>query len=209
CVDHDSARQRFSEYDSWRAVVDDGIRRGRNVVHGRMAGIVCRGWCRVSRCLRTRDRRAYAWRGLGRGAWRGRAPRHTTRVSGERSAGGGNGCGGRPDRIRGARGTAHGTRIRPVATARNARRLRDNRRNTRRRLRPAGARGNSAVGASARRRDGGSRRSILSDSAQEDAVIAYENVTIAYDASANPVVTGVSLRAERGAVTAIVGPNGS
>lgn len=40
-------------------------------------------------------------------------------------------------------------------------------------------------------------------------MIAYENVTIAYDASANQVVTGVSLRAERGAVTAIVGPNGS
>src|SRR6185312_1816782 len=174
-----------------------------------MAGIVRRCRCRLFRCIRTRDRRAHTGPGLGRGAWRGRAPRHATRVSGERAAGRGNGRGGRPDRIRGARGTAHGTRIRPVATARHARRLRDDRRNARRCIRSPRARGDSAVGASAWSRDGGSRRSVLSDSAQEDAVIAYENVTIAYDATAKPVVTCVSLRAERGAVTAIVGPNGS
>ncbi len=40
-------------------------------------------------------------------------------------------------------------------------------------------------------------------------MIAYEDVTIAYDSSMSPVVANVSLRAERGAVTAIVGPNGS
>ena len=40
-------------------------------------------------------------------------------------------------------------------------------------------------------------------------MISYENVTIAYDPDAKPVVTGVSLQAVRGAVTAIVGPNGS
>jgi iron complex transport system ATP-binding protein len=40
-------------------------------------------------------------------------------------------------------------------------------------------------------------------------MIAYEDVTIAYDPQANPVVTNVSFRAERGSVTAIVGPNGS
>jgi len=40
-------------------------------------------------------------------------------------------------------------------------------------------------------------------------MIAYENVTIAYDREREPVVKDVSLRAERGAVTAIVGPNGS
>jgi iron complex transport system ATP-binding protein len=40
-------------------------------------------------------------------------------------------------------------------------------------------------------------------------MIAYENVSIAYDPGAKPVVTGVSLLADRGAVTAIVGPNGS
>ena len=40
-------------------------------------------------------------------------------------------------------------------------------------------------------------------------MISYENVTIAYDPDAAPVVNAVSLRAERGAVTAIVGPNGS
>lgn len=40
-------------------------------------------------------------------------------------------------------------------------------------------------------------------------MIAYEKVTIAYDPQEPPVVTGVSLRAERGAITAVVGPNGS
>lgn len=40
-------------------------------------------------------------------------------------------------------------------------------------------------------------------------MIVYENVTIAYDSEQAPVVNGVSLRAERGSVTAIVGPNGS
>lgn len=40
-------------------------------------------------------------------------------------------------------------------------------------------------------------------------MIAYESVTIAYDAEQAPVVNDVSLRAERGSVTAIVGPNGS
>lgn len=40
-------------------------------------------------------------------------------------------------------------------------------------------------------------------------MIAYEDVTIGYDRDIPPVVQGVSLRAERGAVTAIVGPNGS
>lgn len=40
-------------------------------------------------------------------------------------------------------------------------------------------------------------------------MISYENVTIAYDPAVAPVVKGVSLRAQRGAVTAIVGPNGS
>jgi iron complex transport system ATP-binding protein len=40
-------------------------------------------------------------------------------------------------------------------------------------------------------------------------MIAYESVTIAYDPEQPPVVNDVSLRAERGSVTAIVGPNGS
>jgi iron complex transport system ATP-binding protein len=40
-------------------------------------------------------------------------------------------------------------------------------------------------------------------------MIAYENVTIAYDPERAPVVNNVSLSAERGSVTAIVGPNGS
>lgn len=40
-------------------------------------------------------------------------------------------------------------------------------------------------------------------------MIAYDNVTITYDPESEPVVKDVSLRAERGAVTAIVGPNGS
>ena len=40
-------------------------------------------------------------------------------------------------------------------------------------------------------------------------MIAYEDVTIAYDPLMSPVVTSVSFRADRGAVTAIVGPNGS
>lgn len=40
-------------------------------------------------------------------------------------------------------------------------------------------------------------------------MISYENVTIAYDPEQAPVVNDVSLRAERGVVTAIVGPNGS
>lgn len=40
-------------------------------------------------------------------------------------------------------------------------------------------------------------------------MIAYERVTIAYDPDQAPVVNDVSLRTERGAVTAIVGPNGS
>lgn len=40
-------------------------------------------------------------------------------------------------------------------------------------------------------------------------MISYENVTIAYNRDEAPVVSGVSLRAVRGAVTAIVGPNGS
>jgi iron complex transport system ATP-binding protein len=40
-------------------------------------------------------------------------------------------------------------------------------------------------------------------------MISYENVTIAYDVGQEPVVRNVSLRADRGAVTALVGPNGS
>ena len=40
-------------------------------------------------------------------------------------------------------------------------------------------------------------------------MIAYEDVTIAYAPNQKPVVSNVSLRAERGSVTAIVGPNGS
>jgi iron complex transport system ATP-binding protein len=39
-------------------------------------------------------------------------------------------------------------------------------------------------------------------------MIVYEHATIAYD-TGEPVVNDVSLRADRGAVTAIVGPNGS
>ncbi|MEO7218760.1 MAG: ABC transporter ATP-binding protein [Gemmatimonadaceae bacterium] len=40
-------------------------------------------------------------------------------------------------------------------------------------------------------------------------MIEYQDVTIAYDPDKEPVVTSVSLRAERGSVTAVVGPNGS
>ena len=40
-------------------------------------------------------------------------------------------------------------------------------------------------------------------------MIEYKNVTIAYDPDKEPVVMNVSLRAERGSVTAVVGPNGS